>query len=59
MKKKVVIPTVLLAAVIAAAGFYVMHVRSLEQVDASAVPAPPPPVPVVAGTVAQHGRRRP
>src|SRR5258705_7608184 len=53
MKKKVVIPAVLLAAVLAAGGLlYFTHIRPLEKVDAA--PAPPPPAPIVAGTVAQH-----
>jgi multidrug efflux system membrane fusion protein len=54
MKKRVVIPAALLAAVVAAGGLYVAHVEPLEQVDASAAPTPPPAVPVVAGLVAQH-----
>lgn len=52
MKKKVVIPTVLLAAAIAAGGLYFAHNQALEKADAT-TPAPPP-VPIVAGTVAQH-----
>jgi len=53
MKKKVVIPTALLAVVLAAGGLlYFTHVRPSEKVVAA--PAPPPPVPIVAGTVAQH-----
>src|SRR5580700_552897 len=51
MKKKVVIPTVLLAAALAAGGLYFTHFHALEKVDAA--PAPPT-VPIVAGTVAQH-----
>src|ERR1700687_1660151 len=52
MKKKVVVPA-LLTAVLAAGGLvYFMHIRRLEKADATA--APPPPAPVVAGTVAQH-----
>jgi multidrug efflux system membrane fusion protein len=53
MKKKVVIPVVLLTALVAASGLlYFTHVRPLEK--AAAAPAPPPAVPIVAGTVAQH-----
>src|SRR6266566_4667524 len=53
MKKKVVIPAALLTAALAAGGlFYFAHIRPLEKVDAA--PAPPPPAPIVAGTVAQH-----
>src|SRR6202171_2216227 len=52
MKKKVVVPA-LLTAVLAAGGLvYFMHIRPLEKADATA--APPPPAPIVAGTVAQH-----
>jgi multidrug efflux system membrane fusion protein len=51
MKKKVVIPAVLLAAALAAGGLYFTHIQALEKVDAA--PAPPS-VPIVAGTVAQH-----
>src|ERR1700704_4249426 len=53
MKKKVLVPTVLLIAVLAAGGsLYLTHTRPLEK--AAATPAPPPAVPIVAGTVAQH-----
>jgi multidrug efflux system membrane fusion protein len=53
MKKKVVIPTALLIAAVVGGGLlYFMHIRPLEKVDAA--PAPPPPAPIVAGTVAQH-----
>src|SRR5258707_2360683 len=53
MKKKVVIPTALLTAALAAGGlFYFMHIRQLEKV--AAAPAPPPAAPIVAGMVAQH-----
>jgi multidrug efflux system membrane fusion protein len=51
MKKKVVIPAVLLTAALAAGGLYFTHIHALEKVDAA--PAPPT-VPIVAGTVAQH-----
>jgi multidrug efflux system membrane fusion protein len=53
MKKKVVIPTALLIAAVVGGGLlYFMHIRPLEKVDAA--PAPPPPAPIVASTVAQH-----
>src|SRR3979411_2264317 len=52
MKKKVVVPA-LLTAVLAAGGLlYFVHFRPMEKADATA--APPPPAPIVAGTVAQH-----
>jgi multidrug efflux system membrane fusion protein len=52
MKKKVIIPAVLLTAVLAAGGFlYFTHTQALER--AVAAPAPPA-VPIVAATVAQH-----
>src|SRR6202795_4707900 len=51
MKKKVVIPAVLLIAALAAGGLYFTHFHPLEKVDAA--PAPPT-VPIVAGTVTQH-----
>ena len=52
MKKKVVIPAVLLTAALAAGGLlYFMHANPLEKVDAA---TPPPTAPIVAGTVAQH-----
>jgi multidrug efflux system membrane fusion protein len=54
MKKRVVIPAALLAAVIAAGALYAVHVQPMEQVDASTEPTLPPAVPVVAGLVAQH-----
>jgi multidrug efflux system membrane fusion protein len=53
MKKKVVIPAVLLAAVLAAGGLYFAHNQALEKASA-ATPAAPPPAPIVAGTVTQH-----
>jgi multidrug efflux system membrane fusion protein len=53
MKKNIVIPTILLAAAIAAGGLlYFTHTYPLEK--AAAAPAPPAPVPVVAATVVQH-----
>ncbi len=51
MKKKVVIPAVLLTAALAAGGLYFTHIHALEKVDAA--PAPPT-APIVAGAVAQH-----
>jgi multidrug efflux system membrane fusion protein len=53
MKKKVVIPAVLLTAVLAAGGLYFAHDQALEK-SSAATPAAPPPAPIVAGTVAQH-----
>src|SRR6202048_330866 len=52
MKKKVVIPAALLAAVLAGGLLYFTHTHPLE--NAAAKPAPPSAVPIVAGTVAQH-----
>src|ERR1700682_4860937 len=53
MKKKVVIPTALLTAVLAAGGLlYFTHTYPFEKVVAA--PAPPPAAPIVAGVVAQH-----
>jgi multidrug efflux system membrane fusion protein len=53
MKTKVVVPAALLTAVLAAGGlFYFTHIHPLEKVVAA--PAPPPAVPIVAGTVVQH-----
>jgi multidrug efflux system membrane fusion protein len=51
MKKKVVVPAVLLTVALAAGGLYFTHTHPLEKVDAT--PAPPT-APIVAGTVAQH-----
>jgi membrane fusion protein, multidrug efflux system len=52
MKKKVVIPAALLTAVLAAGGLLYFTHNPLDKVIAA--PAPPPAVPIVAGTVAQH-----
>src|SRR3984893_1180606 len=53
MKKKVVVPAALVTAVLAAGGLlYFTHIYPLEKADATA--APPPPEPIVAGTVTQH-----
>src|SRR6195256_4419509 len=53
MKKKVVVPAAFVTAVLAAGGLlYFTHIHPLEKADATA--APPPPAPIVAGTVAQH-----
>src|ERR1700686_5341364 len=52
MKKRVIIPAALLTAVVAGSLLYFTHTRPLEEADAT--PAPPPPVSVVAGVVAQH-----
>src|ERR1700730_10457377 len=53
MKKKVVIPAVLLTAVLAVGVLYFAHNQAPEKASA-ATPAAPPSVPIVAGTVAQH-----
>src|SRR3981081_4261772 len=53
MKKKVVVPAALATALLAAGGLlYFTHIHPLEKADATA--APPPPAPIVAGTVTQH-----
>src|SRR6476619_1529176 len=53
MKKKVVIPTALLIAAVVGGGLlYFTHTHPLEK--ATAAPAPPPAVSVVAGVVTQH-----
>src|ERR1700690_3282290 len=53
MKKRMIIPAALLAAILATGGLlYFTHARPLEKADAA--PAPPPAVSVVAGVVAQH-----
>jgi membrane fusion protein, multidrug efflux system len=54
MKKKVAIPAFLLTAALAAGGLYFTHIRALEKASAETEAAPPPSVPIVAGTVAQH-----
>src|SRR5437660_2666116 len=53
MKKKVVIPAILLTAVLAAGSLYFAHNQALEK-SSAATPAAPPSVPIVAGTVTQH-----
>jgi multidrug efflux system membrane fusion protein len=53
MKKKIVIPAVLLTAVLVAGGLYFAHSQALEKASA-ATPTAAPPAPVVARTVAQH-----
>src|ERR1700729_2728681 len=50
MKKNVIIPAVLLTAVLSAGGLYFAHIQAVEKVSAARA-APPPPVPIVAGTV--------
>ena len=52
MKKRIVVLAVLLTAALAAGGLYFTHSHPLEKADAA--PAPPPPAPIVAGTVTQH-----
>jgi membrane fusion protein, multidrug efflux system len=52
MKRKVIIPAVLLTAALAAGGLYFVRSQALEKASA-ATPAAPP-VPIVAGTVTQH-----
>src|SRR5258708_29350190 len=54
MKKKFVIPAVLLSAVAAGGLLYFTHTYPMERVAAAIAPAPPPAVPIVAGTVTQH-----
>src|SRR5580698_2512128 len=51
MKKRVVVPALLIAALAAGGLLYFMHADALEKVDAA--PAPPP-APIVAGAVIQH-----
>jgi membrane fusion protein, multidrug efflux system len=53
MKKKIVVGAVMLTAAVATCGLlYAMHDFPFE--TAAAAPAPPSPVPIVAGTVTQH-----
>jgi multidrug efflux system membrane fusion protein len=53
MRKRIVVPVVLLASVLAAGGlFYIFHTRPAEM--AAVAPAPPPAAPIVAGVVDQH-----
>src|SRR5271169_290945 len=53
MKKRMIIPSALLTAVLAAGALlYFTHAHPLER--ATAAPAPPPAAPIVAGVVAQH-----
>jgi membrane fusion protein, multidrug efflux system len=54
MKKKVVIPAVLLSAVAAGGLLYFTHTYPMEGAAAAIAPAPPPAVPIVGGVVAQH-----
>jgi multidrug efflux system membrane fusion protein len=54
MKKKFVIPAVLLSAVAAGGLLYFTHTYPMEKVAAAIAPAPPPAVPIVAGTVIKH-----
>jgi membrane fusion protein, multidrug efflux system len=51
MKKRVVVPALLIAALAAGGLLYFMHAHPLEKVDAAPVP---PTEPIVAGTVTQH-----
>jgi multidrug efflux system membrane fusion protein len=52
MKMKVIVPTTVLIAVLAAGGLLYAHVRPLEK--AKAAPSPPPAVSIVGGVVDQH-----
>jgi len=54
MKKKFVIPAVLLSAVAAGGLLYFTHTYPMEKAAAAIAPAPPPAVPIVAGVVSQH-----
>ena len=54
MKKKFVIPAVLLSAVAAGGLLYFTHTYPMEKVAAVIAPARAPAVPIVAGVVAQH-----
>jgi membrane fusion protein, multidrug efflux system len=51
MKKRVVVPALLIAAIAAGGLLYFTHIHPLEKVEAEPTP---PTVPIVAGTVAQH-----
>jgi multidrug efflux system membrane fusion protein len=51
MKKRVVVPALLIAALAAGGLLYFTHIHPLEKVEAAPTP---PTVPIVAGTVAQH-----
>src|ERR1700677_3367610 len=51
MKKRVVVPALLIAALAAGGLLYFTHIHPLEKVEAA---PSAPPVPIVAGTVAQH-----
>jgi membrane fusion protein, multidrug efflux system len=53
MRRKIVIPTVLLVGVLAIGGVLVVA-HNLSSDDEASAAAPPPPVPIVAATVAQH-----
>src|SRR5580698_767595 len=53
MKKRVVVPALLIAALAAGGLLYFMHIRPLEKVEAAPT-VPTPSVPVVAATVTQH-----
>jgi multidrug efflux system membrane fusion protein len=55
MKKRAIITAGLLTACLAAGGLaYLTQAGPFERADATAAPAPPPSVPIVAATVAQH-----
>src|SRR6204780_4958333 len=51
MKKRVVVPALLIAALAAVGLLYFAHIHPLEKVEAEPTP---PTVPIVAGTVTQH-----
>ncbi|MGA7806432.1 efflux RND transporter periplasmic adaptor subunit [Bradyrhizobium sp.] len=54
MKRKLVIPAVLLCAVAAGGLLYVTHSYPMQRAAAAIAPTPSPAVPIVAGVVAQH-----
>src|SRR6201985_329103 len=54
MKKRVVVPALVIAALAAAGLLYFTHIRPLEKGEAEPPAATVPTVPIVAGTVAQH-----